>query len=66
MFTTSSAAIIPLASMMTYYTDKLAGYLGNSWGGLLNVTFGNATELIISLFAIMDGLLNVVKAEITG
>ncbi len=66
VFTTSAAAIIPLASMMTYFTDKLAGYLGNSWGGLLNVTFGNATELIISLFAIIDGLLNVVKAEITG
>jgi Ca2+:H+ antiporter len=52
--------------MMTSITDKLASYFGNSLGGLLNVTFGNATELIISLFAILDGLLNVVKAEITG
>ena len=66
IFITSALAIIPLAVMMTSFTDKLASYLGNSLGGLLNVTFGNATELIISLFAIMDGLLNVVKAEITG
>ncbi len=65
-FISSGIAIIPLAVLMTSITSKLASYLGNSWGGLLNVTFGNATELIISLFAILDGLLNVVKAEITG
>ena len=66
VFITSGLAIIPLAILMADYTDKLSSYLGNSWGGILNVTFGNATELIIALFAILDGLLNVVKAEITG
>ncbi|MFW6238330.1 MAG: calcium/proton exchanger [Halanaerobiales bacterium] len=66
VFVTSALAIIPLAMYMTQTTDKLGSYLGSSWGGLLNVTFGNATELIISLFAIVDGLLNVVKAQITG
>jgi Ca2+:H+ antiporter len=65
-FISSAAAIIPLAIMMTGLTDKIASYLGFSWGGLLNVTFGNATELIISLFAIINDLLNVVKAAITG
>ena len=65
-FITSALAIIPLAALMSALTDQLRSYLGSSWGGLINVTFGNATELIISLFAIIDGLLNVVKANITG
>ncbi|MFW6028675.1 MAG: hypothetical protein ACOCRO_00325 [Halanaerobiales bacterium] len=62
----SAVAIIPLTMFMTSITSKLASYIGNSWGGLLNVTFGNATELIISIFAILNGLLSVVKTEITG
>ncbi|MGM0409690.1 MAG: calcium/proton exchanger [Bacillota bacterium] len=66
IFISSAVAIIPLAMFMTSITSKLASYIGNSWGGLLNVTFGNATELIISIFAILNGLLSVVKAEITG
>lgn len=65
-FITSALAIIPLAAFMSNITDRLRKHLGSSWGGLINVTFGNATELIISLFAIIDGLLNVVKANITG
>ena len=65
-FTTSAIAIIPLAMLMNYTIDKIATNLGSTWGGLLSVTFGNATELIISLFAILDGLLSVVKAAITG
>ncbi|MFW6287427.1 MAG: calcium/proton exchanger [bacterium] len=65
-FITSALAIIPLAALMSDLTDKLRSKLGSSWGGLINVTFGNATELIISIFAIYDGLLNVVKANITG
>ena len=65
-FITSALAIIPLAALMSHLTDKLRYQLGSSWGGLINVTFGNATELIISVFAIYDGLLNVVKANITG
>ncbi len=65
-FLTSAVAIIPLAMLMNYTIDKIATNLGSTWGGLLSVTFGNATELIISLFAILDGLLSVVKAAITG
>ena len=65
-FSTSAAAIIPLAMYMNKYIDRLATALGSALGGLLSVTFGNATELIISLFAIRDGLLSVVKAAITG
>lgn len=65
-FLSSALAIIPLAALMSDLTDQLRFQLGSSWGGLINVTFGNATELIISLFALYDGLLNVVKANITG
>jgi len=65
-FITSALAIIPLAALMSSITDKLRDDLGSSWGGIINVTFGNATEFLISIFAIFDGLLNVVKANITG
>ena len=65
-FMTSAAAIVPLAMYMNKYIDRIATGLGSALGGLLSVTFGNATELIISLFAIRDGLLGVVKAAITG
>ncbi|ACL70884.1 calcium/proton exchanger [Halothermothrix orenii] len=65
-FITSALAIVPLAFIISRKTDRLRSYLGSSWGGLINVTFGNATELIISLYAIIDRLLNVVKANITG
>ncbi|MFW5981643.1 MAG: calcium:proton antiporter [Halanaerobiaceae bacterium] len=65
-FASTALAIIPLATIMSELTDRLRVDLGSSWGGLINVTFGNATELIISVFAIYDGLLNVVKANITG
>ncbi|HLV08681.1 MAG TPA: calcium/proton exchanger, partial [Halanaerobiales bacterium] len=51
---------------MSSITGKLRDQLGSSWGGLINVTFGNATEFLISIFAIFDGLYNVVKANITG
>ncbi|MFW5980265.1 MAG: calcium/proton exchanger [Halanaerobiales bacterium] len=66
IFIFSALSIIPLAVIMTSLTRDLANILGNSRGGLLNVTFGNGTELIIAFFAINKGLLNVVKAEITG
>ncbi len=65
-FLSSAVAIIPLAMLVTHYTGQLADSVGQSWGGLINVTFGNTTELIISLFAISKGLLDVVKAAITG
>lgn len=65
-FLTAALAIIPLASLIARATDELSKHLGPSLGGLINVTFGNATELIISTFAILKGLLRVVKASIAG
>jgi len=47
-------------------TDHLACYIGEKIGGFLNATFGNATELLITIFALKEGLFTVVKASIAG
>ena len=66
VFTTSCFAILPLAGWMGRATEQLAERLGEGVGGLLNATFGNAAELIISLAALRAGLHDVVKASIAG
>lgn len=66
IFITACLGIIPLAAWMGTATEEIAVVLGPSMGGLLNATFGNATELIIALVALNAGLMDVVKASITG
>ena len=68
VFLTAALAIVPLAGLMGNATEELAKHLGASWGGLLNATFGNATELIIGLFALRQGseLIPLVRASIVG
>ena len=66
IFVTAGLAIIPLAGWMGTATEEIAVVLGPSLGGLMNATFGNATELIIAIFALRAGLVNVVKSSITG
>ena len=66
VFITAGLAILPLAAWMGTATEEIAVVVGPSLGGLLNATFGNATELIIALIALNAGLINVVKASITG
>lgn len=66
VFVTAALAIIPLAGWMGTATEEIAVVLGPSFGGLMNATFGNATELIIAIFALRAGLVNVVKSSITG
>lgn len=66
VFVTSAIAIIPLAAWMGTATEEIAVVLGPNLGGLLNATFGNATELIIGIVALKAGLVDVVKASITG
>jgi Ca2+:H+ antiporter len=66
VFLTAAAAILPLAAWMGTATEEIAVVLGPSLGGLLNATFGNATELIIALVALNAGLIDVVKASLTG
>lgn len=66
LFFLSAIAIVPLAKYIGQATEELAARTGAAAGGLLNVTFGNATELIISAFALRAGLIEVVKASLTG
>ena len=61
VFITSALAILPLAAWMGTATEEIAVVLGPSLGGLLNATFGNATELIIALVALRSGLVDIVK-----
>lgn len=62
----SAAAIIPMAGLIGEATEALATRAGPRLSGLLNATFGNAAELIITVVAIREGLLELVKASITG
>lgn len=66
LFITAALAIIPLAGLIGEATEEVAIYTGPRLGGFLNATFGNATELIIIIFAIKGGLFEVVKASIAG
>jgi Ca2+/H+ antiporter len=66
VFVLSATGILPLAALIGKATDELAHQLGPRSGGLLNARFGNAAELIITSFAVRDGLLTLVKASITG
>jgi Ca2+:H+ antiporter len=66
VFVVSALGIIPTAALMGRATEELAARSGPGIGGLLNVTFGNAPELIIALFALGQGLHEVVKASIIG
>jgi Ca2+:H+ antiporter len=66
VFALSALAIVPLAIWLSTATEEIALILGPSIGGLLNAVFGNATELIIALVALKEGLVDIVKASITG
>ncbi len=66
VFLTAAAAILPLAAWMGTATEEIAVVAGPTLGGLLNATFGNATELIIAIAALNAGLIDVVKASLTG
>lgn len=66
VFIMAGLAIVPLAAFMGTATEEIAIVVGPNLGGFLNATFGNATELIIAIFALKQGLIGVVKASVTG
>ncbi len=65
-FVVAVLAIVPLASMVKDATEGVASHVGTTIGGLLNVSFGNAAELILALFVLRAGNPDVAKAQITG
>ena len=66
IFAASALGIMPTALLMSQATEALAERSGPGIGAILNVTFGNAPELIIAFFALLEGLQEVVKASIVG
>jgi Ca2+:H+ antiporter len=59
-------AIIPLASLLAFATEELASHVGETLGGLLNATFGNAVELIVSIIALKENQVRIVQASMLG
>ena len=66
VFISASLSIIPLAGLLGRATEHFTVYVGAGIGGLLNASLGNAAELIIAIFALREGLLDLVRASITG
>src|SRR5688572_32264759 len=66
LFVVAAIGLIPLAKLIGDSTEHLASHYGATLGSLLNVTFGNAAEIIIAVVAINAGLIDLVKASITG
>ncbi|KAJ6433135.1 hypothetical protein OIU84_020205 [Salix udensis] len=66
VFLLSMLGITPLAERLGYVTEQLAFYTGPTVGGLLNATFGNATEMIISIYALKSGMIRVVQQSLLG
>jgi Ca2+:H+ antiporter len=66
VFVLSALAIIPLAAFIAEATEVIAAIIGPTLGGLLNATFGNLTEMVVSVVALRAGLVEVVKASILG
>ncbi|RSL44202.1 hypothetical protein CEP54_014785 [Fusarium duplospermum] len=66
VFTINFLAIIPLAAVMSFATGEISLKLGGILGGLLNATFGNAVELIVSIIALKEKHIDIVQASMLG
>lgn len=66
VFVLNFLAIVPLAGLLSFATEELAAKLGQTLGGLLNATFGNAVELIVSVVALLDGQIRIVQSSMLG
>ena len=66
VFLMAGLALVPLATLIVHSTEEIAARTGPAIGGLLNATFGNLPELIISLVALRAGLLEMVRASLIG
>ena len=66
LFKITAIALIPFAKLIGNSTEHLSTHYGSTLGSLINITFGNAAEIIIAVVAINAGLLELVKASITG
>ena len=66
VFAFNFLAIMPLAALLSFATEELSKKVGQTIGGLLNASFGNATELIVSIVALKEGQIPLVQASMLG
>ena len=66
VFVFNFLAIMPLAALLSFATEELSKKVGQTVGGLLNASFGNATELIVSIVALRQGQIPLVQASMLG
>ncbi|KAF2651298.1 vacuolar calcium ion transporter /H(+) exchanger [Lophiostoma macrostomum CBS 122681] len=66
VFVLNFVAIVPLASLLSFATEELSAKLGQTLGGLMNATFGNAVELIVSIVALRTGEIRIVQSSMLG
>jgi Ca2+:H+ antiporter len=66
VFITNFFALMPLAALLSFATEELSKRVGPGLGGLLNVTFGNATELIVGIVALRDGQVKLIQTTMLG
>ncbi|AEO70642.1 uncharacterized protein THITE_122601 [Thermothielavioides terrestris NRRL 8126] len=66
VFAMNAVAIVPLAGVLSYATESVASRLGDTVGALMNVTFGNAVELIIFIIALVQNHIRIVQASLVG
>jgi Ca2+:H+ antiporter len=66
VFVLNFLAIVPLAALLGFTTEELSAELGQTVGGLLNATFGNAVELIVSIVALLQGQIRIVQSSMLG
>lgn len=66
VFAINAVAIVPLAGMLAHATESVASRLGDTLGALLNVSFGNAVELIIFIIALVKNEIRIVQASLLG
>ncbi|KAL2131382.1 hypothetical protein VTI74DRAFT_5164 [Chaetomium olivicolor] len=66
VFSLNFLSIVPLAGILSFATEQIAKHLGETLGGLVNATFGNAVEMIVSIVALRAGEIEVVQASMLG
>ena len=66
VFILNFLAIIPLAALLSFATEELSAHLGQTIGGLMNATFGNAVELIVSIIALRENQIRIVQSSMLG
>lgn len=66
VFVVNFLAIVPLAALLSFATEELSAKMGQTIGGLMNATFGNAVELIVSIIALREGQIRIVQSSMLG